>query len=267
MLDRSQQQLRARAAAESNRANRAASITTQPKRCGQDVASRPASATARPSVQRPRRTQSMKHPLQPASHSGYYVARAACRWREGGPFTTLDAVPTLRNAMTSTAPVRGRRDTARGPRGCPRRPGARRRRRRIEWRPPQRRAPRWPLSGAVLEVSPVPSRKRPTKSKRARNPKRNHPLPSFLETSRLDGVAPPDHRGTPSYDGPSSLKMLAAVLVIVMATAFPPAFGALNFVLLGELFPPVHQSNCRDASTAQSPADSLVDLRIGSRRR
>ena len=31
---------------------------------------------------------------------------------------------------------------------------------------------------------------------------------------------------------------LAAVLVIVMATAFPPAFGALNFVLLGELFPP-----------------------------
>ena len=75
MSDRSQQQLRARAAAESNRANRAASITTQPKRCGQDVASRPASATARPSVQRPRRTQSMKHPLQPASHSGAVLRR------------------------------------------------------------------------------------------------------------------------------------------------------------------------------------------------
>ena len=45
---------------------------------------------------------------------------------------------------------------------------------------------------------------------------------------------------------------LAAVLVIVMATAFPPAFGALNFVLLGELFPPVHQSNCRDAPVMTS---------------
>lgn len=31
---------------------------------------------------------------------------------------------------------------------------------------------------------------------------------------------------------------LAAGLVLVMAVAFPPAFGALNFVILGELFPP-----------------------------
>ena len=31
---------------------------------------------------------------------------------------------------------------------------------------------------------------------------------------------------------------LAAGLVLFMAVAFPPAFGALNFVILGELFPP-----------------------------
>ena len=42
----------------------------------------------------------------------------------------------------------------------------------------------------------------PTKSKRARNPKRNHPPPSFLETTRLHEVKPPPHAGTPRYDGP-----------------------------------------------------------------
>ena len=95
MLRLSHQHLR-QTAAESNRVNRAASITTQPKRCGQDVASRPASATARPSVQRPRRTQSMKHPLQPASHSGAVLSRTSRRWRRGG--RALHSTPSERCA-------------------------------------------------------------------------------------------------------------------------------------------------------------------------
>ena len=44
------------------------------------------------------------------------------------------------------------------------------------------------------------------KSKRARNPKRNHPPPSFLETTRLKEVKPPPHAGTPrSRRAPSLL--------------------------------------------------------------
>ena len=78
-----------------------------------------------------------------------------------------DAVLALRNATTPTAPVRDRLGTARGPRGCSRRPGARRRRRRIGWRPPRRREPWRPLSGAVLDVSPVASRKRLRRSRNA----------------------------------------------------------------------------------------------------
>ena len=41
----------------------------------------------------------------------------------------------------------------------------------------------------------------PTRSASAQNRKRNHPLPSFLDTSRLDGVKPPRHRGAPRYGG------------------------------------------------------------------
>ena len=104
----------------------------------------------------------MKHPLQPASHSGAVSRRT--RRADGVDVDRsllLDAVRALRTATTPTAPVRGRVATARGPRGCSRRPGARRRRRRIGWRPPRRPAPQRPLSGAVLEVSPVAPRDRP----------------------------------------------------------------------------------------------------------
>ena len=36
-----------------------------------------------------------------------------------------------------------------------------------------------------------------TRSESAQNRKRDHPLPSFLETSRVDGVKAPPHDGTP----------------------------------------------------------------------
>ena len=36
-----------------------------------------------------------------------------------------------------------------------------------------------------------------SRSERPQNPKRNHPLPSFLETSRVDGVKASLHDGTP----------------------------------------------------------------------
>jgi hypothetical protein len=42
---------------------------------------------------------------------------------------------------------------------------------------------------------------RPTRSETAQNPKRNHPRPPFPETSRLDGVTPPQTCGTARYDG------------------------------------------------------------------
>ena len=47
-----------------------------------------------------------------------------------------------------------------------------------------------------------PSRDRTT-SKRPQKSTRNHPRPSFLETSRVDGVGPPQHRGAASYDASS----------------------------------------------------------------
>ena len=67
----------------------------------------------------------------------------------------LDAVLALRTATTPTAPVRGRLDTARDPRGGSRRTGARRWRTGVGWRPTTTQYRRRPLSGAVLEVSPV----------------------------------------------------------------------------------------------------------------
>ena len=39
-----------------------------------------------------------------------------------------------------------------------------------------------------------------TRSERPQNRKRDHPLPSFLETTRVDGVKAPQHRGTPRSD-------------------------------------------------------------------
>ena len=66
-----------------------------------------------------------------------------------------DAILALRNATTSTSPVRGRLATARDPRGGSRRTGARRWRTGVGWRPTTTQYRRRPLSGAVLEVSPV----------------------------------------------------------------------------------------------------------------
>ena len=60
------------------------------------------------------------------------TSHASRRRRKGGRFTAFDAVRARRTATTSTGPCRGR---ARGPRGCPRRPGARRWRAGIAWRP------------------------------------------------------------------------------------------------------------------------------------
>ena len=60
------------------------------------------------------------------------TSHASRRRRKGGRFTAFDAVRARRTAMTSTGP---RRRRARGPRGCPRHPGARRWRAGIAWRP------------------------------------------------------------------------------------------------------------------------------------
>ncbi len=89
------------------------------------------------------------------------VARRRTRRVDGvkvDPSLPRDAVRALRSATRPTAPVRGRLGTARGPRGCPRRPRARRWRAGVDGRPPWRRAPRRPLSGAVLDVSPAAPR-------------------------------------------------------------------------------------------------------------
>ena len=43
----------------------------------------------------------------------------------------------------------------------------------------------------------------PTTPKSPQNRKRNQPRPRLMDTSRLDGVKPPDHRWAPRYDAPS----------------------------------------------------------------
>ena len=157
MLRLSHQHLR-QTAAESNRASRAASITTKPKRCLQDVASMPArdnitlltSSAARDCM-----------PLQPAQPRRGLTPHASRRWRRGGRTLPRDGVRALRTATTPTSPVRGRLATARGPRGCPRCPEARRWRTGSDWRTTRRSEPLRPLSGAVLEVSPVLRENRP----------------------------------------------------------------------------------------------------------
>ena len=83
-----------------------------------------------------------------------------------------DAVLALRNATTPTAPVRDRLGTARGPRGCPRRPGARRWRAGVDGSPG---APRRRLSGAVLEVSPVLREADPGSPENSSKPKKKPP--------------------------------------------------------------------------------------------
>ena len=53
-------------------------------------------------------------------------------------------------------------------------------------------------SESFTSTSRIPT---PSRSETAQNRKRNHPPPSFLETSRLDGVRAPRTRGVPRYDG------------------------------------------------------------------
>ena len=137
--------------------NRAASITTKPKRCGQDVAYMPASDTAC-LTSSAARTACLSAAAQPRLGSTPHASR---RWRRGGRTLPRDGVRALRTATTPTSPVRGRLATARGPRGCPRCPGARRWRAGVNGRPPRRSEPGCRLSGAVLDVSPVTSRDRP----------------------------------------------------------------------------------------------------------
>ena len=110
-----------------------------------------------------------------------------------------DAVRALRTATTPIAPVRGRLRTARGPRGCPRRPGARRWRRRVASLPLRRSEPRRPPRASYSAFRPTRPEPAPTRSERLQNRKRDHPRPPLLETKRVDGVKPPQHRGAPRY--------------------------------------------------------------------
>ena len=141
---------------ESNRANRAASITTQPKRCGQDVASRPASATARPWSSAP---PDAKHeaPIaacQPLRGAVLRRTRRVDGVRVDGSSARRRPSAAQCNTVDRSCP----RDTHGSARGCPRRPGARRRRAGVGWRPAVALDRRWPLNGAVLDVSPVAPR-------------------------------------------------------------------------------------------------------------
>ncbi len=100
-------------AAESNRVNRAASITTKPKRCGQDVASRPGRDNIDLFV-----TSSAARDCMPLLQHNLGVARRRTRRADGvGVDRSLprDGVRALRTATTPTAPVRGCLATARGP--------------------------------------------------------------------------------------------------------------------------------------------------------
>ena len=91
-----------------------------------------------------------------------------------------DAALALRSATTPTAPVRGRLDTSRGPRGCSRRPGARRWRAGVGWRPTTTQYRRRPLSGPVLEVSPVLRENRPRLARTASTSKKKPPTSIIL---------------------------------------------------------------------------------------
>ena len=107
----------------------------------------------------------MKHPLQPASHSGAVLRRT--RRVDGVKVNVHCARRRLSAAHRRRRPLLSAGHTDGTVRGCPRRPETRRRRRRVAYLPPRRSEPRRPHQGAVLEVSPVPSRKRLRRSRNA----------------------------------------------------------------------------------------------------
>ena len=179
---------------ESNRVNRAASITTKPKRCLQDVASRPAGDTDHP---RASASPLAKHeapiaacqPLRRGAPS--HVSR---RWREGGPFTAARRRPGAahRHGADHSCPRLPRHP--RGPHGGSRRRGARRWRRRIDWRTAAASERRRPLSGSVPEVSPVLSAPGPDAVRMTSKIKKTPPTAMILgnESPRWrNGAGPP----------------------------------------------------------------------------
>ena len=64
---------------------------------------------------------------------GVALRRTSRRWREGGRVTVSRPSAAQRDDVDQSCP----RDAPGSARGCPRRPGARRRRRRVAWRPPR----------------------------------------------------------------------------------------------------------------------------------
>ena len=84
-------------------------------------------------------------------------------------------------------------------------------------------------SESFTSTSRIPT---PSRSETAQNRKRNHPPPSFLETSRLDGVRAPRTRGVPRYDGvraADALNDLAAALASGTGTNVDKAQAAKLF--------------------------------------
>ena len=73
-------------------------------------------------------------------------------------------------------------------------------------------------------------------SKRAQTRKRNHPQPSFLETSRVDGVKAPLHFKTRRYAPAKPLRATASIAppldtlhkVCLKRTTQPPCFRGIN---------------------------------------
>ena len=114
----------------------------------------------------------MKHPLQPASHSGAVLRRTR---RVDGVKVNVHCARRLRALHTADADRSCPRDTDGTVRGCPRRPGARRRRRGVAYLPPRRSERRRPRSGAVLEVSPVAPRDAPVAVRNGSESKKKRP--------------------------------------------------------------------------------------------
>ena len=93
----------------------------------------------------------MKHPLQPASHSGAVLRRTR---RVDGVKVNVHCARRLRALHTADADRSCPRDTDCTVRGCPRRPRTRRRRRRVACLPQRRSEPRRPSYGVLRGISP-----------------------------------------------------------------------------------------------------------------
>ena len=92
---------------------------------------------------------------------------------------------------------RGRRGAARGAEPPERRPGARDGVQAVPGVPRSRRTARGRAPPPLPEIRPTAARPAPNRSERPQIRKRNQPRPPLLETSRVDGVKAPPHRGTP----------------------------------------------------------------------